>query len=153
MPVARRIGLEVDPGSPVAQLAFGVSHSATCVGVIASARHGFGQFPSAFRALLSDSNVHYIACFRGDCTILACRLQAVMSRMPARLVVVAQQPVGELRDRRQRHLRRLAMRRVAHARKQRDLDRAVAFLLRDLDLLRVPYWSSSPCTIRIGTRI
>src|SRR5262245_8047613 len=50
------------------------------------------------------------------------------------LMVLAQQPACKLRYAREQKCRRLAMRRMPHAPIERDLDRAVAFLPRHLDL-------------------
>src|SRR5581483_4830269 len=50
-------------------------------------------------------------------------------------LVRPQRATDEIRDRPERRFRRLALRRMARAGQQHDLDRAVAFLLRDLDLL------------------
>src|SRR5215831_18286967 len=48
--------------------------------------------------------------------------------------VIAKEAVGETGDGGERRLRRLAVRRMPRVRQQRDLDRAVALLLRGLDL-------------------
>src|SRR5215831_14804913 len=50
------------------------------------------------------------------------------------LVMLAQQPVHEAGDGTQGRLERLAVRRVPRIRQQRDIDRAIALLLRHLDL-------------------
>src|SRR5262245_62853198 len=50
------------------------------------------------------------------------------------LAMLAQEPVGELRHRVEQQRRGLAMRRVPHAGQEGDLDRAIAFLARDLDV-------------------
>src|SRR5262245_15863295 len=52
------------------------------------------------------------------------------------LVMLAQEPVDEVGDRSQGRLGRLAVRRVPRIRQQRDVDRAIALLLRYLDLPR-----------------
>ncbi len=49
-------------------------------------------------------------------------------------VMLAQEPVDEVGDRPQRRLGRLAVGRVPRIRQQRDIDRAIALLLRHLDL-------------------
>src|SRR5207244_4856054 len=48
--------------------------------------------------------------------------------------VITKEVVGEIGDHAQRRLRRFPVRRVACVGQQRDLDRAVAFFLRHLDL-------------------
>src|SRR5262245_53152056 len=56
-------------------------------------------------------------------------------RMHRSLLMIAKEPVGEFGCSLEEHVGRFAVRRVTHARQQRDLDRTVAFALGGLDLL------------------
>src|ERR1700730_19293833 len=62
----------------------------------------------------------------------------VLRSLSPRALVRIQDASHEIRDRIERCLRRVTMRRMSGARHDRHLDRAVAFLLRDLDLADGP---------------
>ena len=112
LPVAilRRLGLEIDPALAVVQLALCIGHR-----VLTAFNHsGVGCFDRPLKTELGQAR----AGMRGEIAF----------------VVVAQQPVGEFGDHAQGRLGRLAVRRVPRVRQQRDLDRAIALLLRHLDL-------------------
>src|ERR1700716_4484311 len=62
----------------------------------------------------------------------------VLRSLPPRAFVCIQNASDKIRDRIERFLRRITMRRMSGAWNDRHIDRAVAFLLRDLDLADGP---------------
>ena len=123
VPVARRIGLEVDPRPAVASL-----RSASAI--LRSSGSDQRRCPDA-----DASHCIKVGASRRQYALEFRSMQALPAGHRPRDDRAASR-LANPDDHRQASPRRLAVRRVAHARQQRDLDRAVAFLLRDLDLPR-----------------
>src|SRR6185436_19233657 len=92
----------------------------------------------ATRSVRSSFETHRGACHRAglrpDPLAMFPSMRPVLAAGSASgggLAVLVQQAMAELRDRLERHLRRLTMRDVLDARDQQHIDRAVALLPRD----------------------